>query len=115
MVFPIYSSLFIVSYMEDSKGLLNISSIISRFVESMSFLSGYALIFFLMAFSFSQAGPCFKVPLHTTFMPAERVDKLIEKGGCIGEVGGFTKEEMSKFEGYLLFRSVYSDLRYCDY
>lgn len=115
MVFPIYSSLFIVSYMEDSKGLSNISSIISRFVDSMSFLSGYALIFFLIAFSFSQAGPCFKVPLHTTFMPAERVDKLIEKGGCLGEAGGFTKEERSKFEGYLMYRSVYSELRYCDY
>jgi len=113
MIFPIYAVALISADIDNSLGLKNIAEVFTRFINSLSYLSGYALIFFLLAFSFSQADGAFRYPLTTQFMPAERVDKVLEQGRCIGEETGFSAKDFRRYAGYLKYREVYSGVMLC--
>lgn len=108
MIFSVFSLLFILNHLSESEGLCNISRSFSKLTESLRFLFGYALVFFLLAFSFSQAGGVFTYPLTTLFMPVEKVDRLIEEPTCLSNVKEFSPEEHKRYSGYFLYREVFA-------
>ncbi len=113
MIFPVLCLLVIFKGMDTSVGLRNISAVLKRFTLVFDFVPAYSLVFFLLAYSFSQADGAFKYPLTTLFMPVERVDKLIAQNLCLGEENGFTREDFARYSGYLKYREVYSKLQRC--